>query len=628
MLLLVVGLVVLVLVIVVVVFLSVRSMRADDDEEYPARPARRQSSGRDRAQQRRGAGTSRPGASQNRASQNRAGQSRAAGDYQNFQTAALPRPRGAQHDQDLDDAPRRRGSRPVSRAAAGRNRSGGDWSDSDWGDVSDEQYWAEMSSDKPLTTTARSAQAGSDAARQDLGDRDAAAVFPDRPEPTGNMAGAVPPAASRATAGLRRQPGGGLQPEPAGQPEEPAGFGSDSFRDEGSFRGGDGYRDDLPVHDLPVHGLPTHGGRADNSTDPGLGGPGGWSGADEARTATWSADETPRWTGDDPARDVWERQDQPTSVWETRSSQAGSRDSGGHDQAPASGGWTAEDPLTSPSFAAQDGYGTDARSYRDSNDRAQDQAGHAAGRYDDGYQDQSGYGFHQNGYEAHQRGYGADRGYPSGGLEPLPDPAASGTAPRETWHSAPVPTETQHGYTEPVSQGWDQASSRYQDDPSYQDASSSYQTSHEDQAGGYGYGQQPGYDSASHTSAIHDSASHTGAGYGYEPRQDYPGAGSQNWQDTQAGYGQDSASHNTASHNTAGYGYGQQPGYDSASHNSGGYGYEQQQGYGAPAASDYGHVGYDQGQADDGYGERGQHGRHGDRSAPGYSPEFDIGRRR
>ena len=43
---------------------------------------------------------------------------------------SLPRPRGHQHDEES----------------------------SDWGGVSDEQYWAELSADKPLATTARSAQ--------------------------------------------------------------------------------------------------------------------------------------------------------------------------------------------------------------------------------------------------------------------------------------------------------------------------------------------------------------------------------------------------------------------------------------------------------------------------------------
>jgi hypothetical protein len=616
MLLLVVGLVVLVLVIVVVVFLSVRSMRADDEEEYPGRPARRESSGREpagRDSAGRGSvsrsGASRSGASNSRASrdeasrdksqrrgadsgrsrggQNRPAQNPASGDYA---TAALPRPRGAQDDLDIAGSRRdsaRRRTRQA-RAAEGRDRPegrdgpGGDWSDTDWGGVSDEQYWAEMSSDKPLATTARSAQAGSDAAREDLGDRDAAGdSFPARGEAARSMA-----AAAVTTVGLRRKPRGAGQPD---QAAEPAGFGRDSFRDEGSFRDADAYRD-----------FPSAPGDRSDNTDPGLGGPGGWSGSDDTRTAAWSTSDAARWTGDTPGRGAWDRQDQPTTAWGTQDTQAGSWDTG-HDQAQAPAGWAAEDPLTSASFATQDGYGTDGRSYRSSHDRTEGHRGHAADPYDDGYSGhagQDGYGTHQN-YDAHHSGYGADSGYPSGGLEPLPDQAGPAAAPRQTWHSAPVPADTQHGYTEPVSQGWDQGGSHYQDTPSYQDATSyqdtpSYQNGHEGHTGGYGYEQQQGYG--------HDG------GYGYEQRQDYPSAGTQSWQEPQAGYGQD-----------GGYGYDQQPGYG---HD--GYGYEQQ-GYAAPAANEYGHIGYDEGQADQGYG---QHGRHGEPPAPGYSPEFDIGRRR
>ncbi len=86
---------------------------------------------------------------------------------------ALPRPRGHQHDQDPEPRRRpedrgdaRRGRRQESgsrRAGARSARPGADLPAGDWGGVSDEQYWAELAADKPLATTARSAQPGLDA---------------------------------------------------------------------------------------------------------------------------------------------------------------------------------------------------------------------------------------------------------------------------------------------------------------------------------------------------------------------------------------------------------------------------------------------------------------------------------
>jgi len=588
MLLLVVGLVVLVLVIVVVVFLSVRSMRGDEDEEYPARPARRDSYAREPAGRGSGGrgraspnerGGRQPGprqssqrqSSQRQPSQRQPGQRRGDGDYQ---TAALPRPRASQHDQDLADdrpEPARRRPRPAARLGAeSRDRSGGDWSDTDWGGVSDEQYWAEMSSDKPLATTARSAQAGSpaspagsDAAREDLGDRGAAdaTAFGSRREPARSLAGAA------TTVGLRRQPKGGGQPDPVA---EPGGFGGDSFRDEGSFRDGDGYRE-APAGP---------GGRPEApDTDPGLGGPGGWSGSDDTRTAAWPTQDAARWAGDEPAHNnAWGRQDQPTTAWNTQES-AGSVWDTGAERAPAPSSWAGQDdPLTSPSFGTQDGYAADARSYHGSHDRTQGQRAQATDPYG-------------------TNGYGADTGYPSAGLEPLPEPGGAQTGPSQTWHSAPVPTDTQqHGYAEPASRSWDQGAPDYQDPPSYQDGQAS--------AGGYGYGESGGYGA---------SGRH---GWTGEQHQGYPGADTQSWQDAESGYRQDGD-----------YGYDQNGyGQDSYGQDSG-YGYEQP-GYGTQAAGGYGQNGYDQGHAGDGYGERGQRGRHGQNGAPGYSPEFDIGHRR
>jgi hypothetical protein len=138
MLLLVVGLVVIVLVILVVVFLSVRSMRAEEADDYPVRPAltSRSAAGR-RDEPGYGHTRTRPPAQPyddpGRDPDPRrlaAVPARTGSAVPQRRFGSLPRPRGHQHDEES----------------------------SDWGGVSDEQYWAELSADKPLATTARSAQ--------------------------------------------------------------------------------------------------------------------------------------------------------------------------------------------------------------------------------------------------------------------------------------------------------------------------------------------------------------------------------------------------------------------------------------------------------------------------------------
>ena len=74
-----------------------------------------------------------------------------------------------------------------------------DWPSTEWDKLSDEQYWAELSADKPLATTARSAQPSAPAA-------------------------ATPAKPSRAThpaAGVRARPHPGLQPAPGAEPTDP-----------------------------------------------------------------------------------------------------------------------------------------------------------------------------------------------------------------------------------------------------------------------------------------------------------------------------------------------------------------------------------------------------------------------
>ena len=169
MLLLVAGLVVIVLVILVVVFLSVRSMRAEEGNDRPARSAGRDRAGR--GDVRRGDAGRQPARRRPAEDDWLADDEPDLGEPEHDQArGSLPRPRGHQHDEDPGRGRGRRsgpmpgagsGRNPASRAAgSGRDKSGADWLTGDWGGVSDEQYWAELSADKPLATTARSAQAG------------------------------------------------------------------------------------------------------------------------------------------------------------------------------------------------------------------------------------------------------------------------------------------------------------------------------------------------------------------------------------------------------------------------------------------------------------------------------------
>ena len=80
-----------------------------------------------------------------------------------------------------------RGSRPSR-----KHDDDDDWPSTEWDKLSDEQYWAELSADKPLATTARTAQSSSPAAAKPArgqaarpaatprADRDRAAPGPDR----------------------------------------------------------------------------------------------------------------------------------------------------------------------------------------------------------------------------------------------------------------------------------------------------------------------------------------------------------------------------------------------------------------------------------------------------------------
>ena len=405
MLLLVAGLVVIVLVILVVVFLSVRSMRADEGNDHPARPAGRGRAGSGRGDLRgreagRQAGRRSPAEDDWLADD----EPQFAAPEPDQARAALPRPRGHQHDEDpgrgtgpqkRGDARRRQRQEAGSRAAgSGRDKSGADWLTGDWGGVSDEQYWAELSADKPLATTARSAQAADGGVRPDAAtwgaeaDADPARVTPGtgpdhgrhgrrhRPvQPPSRVAAAGPPAF--------RAGGPPAPPEPFG------------FADPGAIAGSSASSE--PWAD------PMSAGSVD--TDPSIG-MGGWQDA-AGDTAAWQM----------PDRDA------PA----TRDSRA----------------W-AEDPLTSPSFSESSAHSTDSRSYRGSHTRGRvrpDEPGSAsdssaydrgrdypaAGAWDDSYDSSREDGWRDSGHQ-----------YPSGPLDPLPGQAAPAAEPAGGWYSAPT----------------------------------------------------------------------------------------------------------------------------------------------------------------------------------------------
>jgi hypothetical protein len=455
MLLLVVGLVVIVLVILVVVFLSVRSMRAEEGGDHPARPAGRgradgarddfASPDRGGASRRRETGRqpARRGPAQDEWPADRepvpAGRSARAATQRRF--GSLPRPRGHQHDQDpepggpddRDDT--RRGSRQESvprLADDWRDRTGADRSADDWGGVSDEQYWAELAADKPLATTARSVQPGLDARPAaalrddalDAGSADAADRWSGRDEHAarpqrGHAATVTAAAAPTAQFSLRAGPG-----LPDRQP--------DALREPLRFPEPAAVRGSATPAEPRTGPMSTDGGV---DTDPGIGGI-GWRPAESDGTpaAQWQAPDTAG-----PA--AWDPGTRP-----------------------------AEDPLTSPSFAAPNAYSADSRSYRGSHDRAQPHYEAAADvletdRYGaPGYQTDPAWGRTNPAAAVPSYGgraddwRGQDSRYPGISLEPLPEPSGS-------WYSAPTPSGGRPSYPEPSGQARDQHDDGYQSGP-------------------------------------------------------------------------------------------------------------------------------------------------------------------
>ena len=649
MLLLVVGLVVIVLVILVVVFLSVRSMRADEGDDYPARTGRA-GNGRDdygaadaarrgeiRRQpvRRRQAAESQPGRepgygqpdygqTRTRPAQDyddprgyrghdldsgqdldasepdldprrlAAASARAAGGAASQRRfGALPRPRGHQHDEEsgLDAGPdarddSRRAQRQESRLRPpgnGRDRSGPDWPASDWGGVSDEQYWAELAADKPLATTARSAQPAIDprqgAAAGDLtgrkGRRDAASGSP-RQEAAPTMA-----AAPTTQFSLRSES------------ESEAAASAEPWAAVSTARGSD--------------------------TDPSIGGTSGWpdTAAGDSPAASWAAPGAAwapdtSWTAPDTswtAPDTGARApDAPDTSWAAPDTGARVPDAPGTEDTQT---WAGEDPLTSPSFSAP-------RTY---SDHVPDSAG-----YDSAGYGSAGYG--SGGDYLASRAWPSDPGarpdgdsygspasdwsgsgheYPSGALEPLPGLSASAAEPAGSWYSAPTPAADAQPYAEPSYPAWQQDEA-----PHGNGAGHDYGTGPDQrdwQVGGPEYGAGTGYElpgyGADHAAYGQDSHLPGSDGGGY-PQAGHSAGGGTGYDDP--GPGWSGAGQPLPGHGPADAGY-QQPGYGwaegghpgEAGYDQPGHAWDDTTGYGlgdsrypTPGHSD-GHGGGDQG---------------------------------
>jgi hypothetical protein len=424
----------------------------------------------------------------------------------------LPRPRGHQHDEEsgLDAGPdarddSRRAQRQESRLRPpgnGRDRSGPDWPASDWGGVSDEQYWAELAADKPLATTARSAQPAIDprqgAAAGDLtgrkGRRDAASGRP-RQEASPTMA-----AAPTTQFSLRSES------EPAASAEPWAAVSTARGSDTDPSVGTSGWPD-TAAGDSPAAS---------------------WA----APGAAWAPDTS--WTAPDTGARA---PDAPDTSWAAPDTGARAPDAPGTEDTRT---WDGEDPLTSPSFSAP-------RTY---SDRVPDSAGYGSAGYGSGDDhlasrgwpgdpgarpDGDSYGSPASGWS------GSEHEYPSGALEPLPGLSASAAEPAGSWYSAPTPEADAQPYAEPSYPAWQQDEARHgngaghgygtgPDQRDWQAAGPEYGAGTGYELPGYGadhaaYGQDshpPGSDGGGYPQAGHSA----GVGTGYDdPGPGWSGAG-------------------------------------------------------------------------------------------------------
>jgi len=164
---LVVVLAVIVVVILVVVIVAVRNMRAEDpdefDDQFGGRGGRTRGSqgGRDPryGSDRRPAGGSRP-AKAAAGSSGRQGRPASAGrglDDRHDQRAGQSYGQPAAERRRGDTGPQRADEGQAPARARRRPSDSSEWDSSEWDKLSDVDYWAELASQKPLTTTAQPA---------------------------------------------------------------------------------------------------------------------------------------------------------------------------------------------------------------------------------------------------------------------------------------------------------------------------------------------------------------------------------------------------------------------------------------------------------------------------------------
>jgi hypothetical protein len=368
---LVLVLAVVVVVILVVVIVAVRNMRAEDPDEF--------------ADQFDGRGRTR-GSQDGRDPRYRSGRqpardgkpARAAARSSRRQGSDGYRPAGA--DRGFDDADdqrsgqRRRGDTGPQRADEGRPPArprrrpsdSSEWDSSEWDKLSDVDYWAELASDKSLTTTARrAAEPGGGAkarSRQDLEREELAAP--------GSRSGftAAPVPANRAPG----RPRAGAEPDDdqrRGGQRQPASPDGDRARPEraraAAARNGDGGRPDRP---RPA-GTPGTG-RAPRFLDGPSDDRGGYLNAGPASLPLPAIRDVPP-ARPDRSRDLPAQPERSREVLPRRDPRAGAP-AARQDRPPAV---YDDDPLTSPSFPkvpAEDG-----RSYRSGRSAGPQRSGRA-----------------------------------------------------------------------------------------------------------------------------------------------------------------------------------------------------------------------------------------------------------
>jgi hypothetical protein len=304
------------------------------------------------------------------------------------------------------DSRRKAGAAPATSKSRSRQRGkrddDDDWPSSDWDKLSDEQYWAELSADKPLSSMARPAAKAA---------RDAAAAAP--------VNGAAKPAArdsrpARPSAPARDLPGrrDHAEREPATErlpvraaayqaPPPPA----PARLDTSAAVAGRSY----PEPRTPLDSAP----RAARDTGP-------------HRTMDTGPHQL-RDTGPRAVRDTGPLPRADHRRWDTTGPHAALGST-----PPPIPGALEDDPLTSPSFSLKSVPSSDSRSYSNARKHAKPVDEPGTGAHANGSAIGNGNGY--AGYPA------ADPGY---AYQSAPPPAGPGPAPTADWYSAPPAAEPQ-----------------------------------------------------------------------------------------------------------------------------------------------------------------------------------------